>query len=152
EEGWRSEAHVRFPDGDYHAHLRVRLPQLGVLVARGVLLIAADLLIFVLLWLGGRAWRGEKVAPPGGWLSVVGSFRARITVALLAFFLLPTVIFGLVAYRALAREVERAARIVAERAAQQAVIEFPESRGNLRELAAHTGEEILQYFNGELIN
>jgi signal transduction histidine kinase len=153
EDGWRSEAHVRFPDGDYHAHLRVRLPQLGVLVARGVLLIAADLLIFVLLWLAGRAWRGEKVAPAGGWLSVFGSFRARITVALLAFFLLPTVVFGLVAYRALAREVERAARIVAERAVQQAVIEFSDSRvSNLRELSAHTGEEILQYFNGELIN
>ncbi len=152
EDGWRSEAHVRFPDGDYHAHLRVRLPKLGVLVARGVLLIAGDVLVFVLLWLAGRALRGETVAPVGGWLSVVGSFRARITVALLAFFLLPTALFGLVAYRALAREVERAARIVAERAVQQAVIEFPESRGNLRELSAHAGEEILQFFAGELIN
>ena len=152
EDGWRSEAHVHFPDGDYHAHLLVRLPRLGVLVARGVLLIGANLLVFVLLWLGGRAWRGERVAPVGGWFGFVGSFRARITVALLAFFLLPTVVFGLVAYRALAREVERAARIVAERAVLQAVVEFPESRGDLRALSAHTGEEILQFFAGELIN
>jgi signal transduction histidine kinase len=121
-----------------------------VRLARGVLLLALDLTLFTLLWLFGRAARGEPLGLRSGWLNWRGSFRARVTATLFFFFLIPTAVFGWVAFRALAREVTRATRIVAERAVRQAVVEFQDSRGDLGILAAHTGADVLYYFQGEL--
>jgi two-component system, NtrC family, nitrogen regulation sensor histidine kinase NtrY len=74
-----------------------------------------------------------------------------VTLALFAFFLVPTTLFGWVAYRAFAREVERAARSVAARAVVQAVQEFPESDGDLRRISERAGSEVLYFFDsGEL--
>ena len=150
ENGWRSEMIVTYADGAYHAHLEVRLPRTGVRMARGVLLLALDLTLFTLLWLFGRAGRGEPLGLRTSWLKWRGSFRARVTATLFFFFLIPTAVFGWVAFRALAREVTRATRIVAERAVRQAVVEFQDSRGDLGVLAAHTGADVLYYFQGEL--
>ncbi|MGH7469697.1 MAG: ATP-binding protein, partial [Longimicrobiales bacterium] len=149
DEGWRSEVLAHFPDGDVHAHLHMRFPSMGVSVARGVLLLTADLLLLLLLWVMGCALRNEPVLPRGGLLGWLASFRARVTAALFAFFLMPTAIFGWVAYGALAQQGTRAARIIAARAVDQAVIEFPDA-GDLRELSSHAGAEILRYFQGEL--
>ena len=152
ENGWRSEARVQYPEGGFHAHLSVRLPNAFVRIARGVLLITTTVLIFAGLWLLGRAMRAEDVRPGEGWTRWIGSFRARVTGALFLFFLTPTVLFGWVAYGALFNEVARAARIVAERAARQAVIEFPDSDGDLRELSSHAGTDIQMYLQGELVS
>jgi signal transduction histidine kinase len=151
ERGWRSEAIVRYADGDYHAHMEVRLPQFGVRLARGVLLLAFDLGVFGLLWLIGRAARGEHLALRSSWRNWRGSFRARVTATLFIFFLVPTAVFGWVAYTALSREVQRATQIVGERAVRTAVIEFADLPGDLGELASHAGAEILYYLQGELI-
>src|SRR5690606_9438659 len=88
--------------------------------------------------------------PRHGWLRWMGSFRARITLALFAFFLMPTAVFGWATYSALAGEVARATRDVAQRAAAVAVLEFPDVDGNLHELAEHAGSDVLYYFRGEL--
>ena len=149
-EGWRSEAVLRYPDGEYHAHLDVHLPPLAVVMARGILILAFDLGILALLWVIGRAGTGNPPRPPGGWIALAGSFRSRVTVALFGFFLLPTVIFGTLAYRALAGEAARTARAVAERAAVQAVTIYPEVPGNWRAIAARIGEEVLYFHRGEL--
>lgn len=150
EQGWRSEALLRYPEGEYHAHLDVHLPSPVVILARGVLLLALDLGLLALLWVVGRAARGDPPRPPGGWRALAESFRARVTVALFGFFLLPTIVFGTLAYRALAGESSRTARYVAERAAQQAVSIYPESPGNWRVLATRVGEEVLYFHRGEL--
>jgi signal transduction histidine kinase len=150
EQGWRSEALLRYPEGEYHAHLDINLPSMGVILARGVLLLALDLGILALLWVVGRSARGDPPSPPGGWRALAGSFRSRVTVALFGFFLLPTIVFGTLAYRALAGEAARTARVVAERAAAQAVAVYPESPGNWRVLATRVGEEVLYYHRGEL--
>lgn len=150
ESGWRSDTLVRFPDGPYHAHLEVNLPSLGVRLARGMLLLVADLGLLVLLWYLGCAARGATPKPRHGWLRWMGSFRARITLALFAFFLMPTAVFGWATYSALAGEVARATRAVAQRAAAVAVLEFPDVDGNLHELAEHAGSDVLYYFRGEL--
>ena len=149
-DGWRSESVVHFPEGTYHAHLELRTPPYGVQVARGVLIIAANLLIMLLLWAAGRFIRSESIAPAAGWFGWLNTFRSRVTAALFLFFLLPTILFGWVAYSALARVELRAARVVAERAAKRAVNEFPDANGDLRELAAHADDEVLLYFQGEL--
>jgi hypothetical protein len=88
-----------------------------------------------------RCWRG--------WL---GSFRARVTVALFGFFLVPTAVFGWAAYSALAGEVARAAERVAQHSVNQAVIEFEDAGGDLRRLAMHAGTDVLRYHGGELID
>jgi signal transduction histidine kinase len=150
EAGWRSEKPVHFSDGEYHAHMEVRVPPLGVRIARGVLILAFDLSLFTLLWLLGRAARGEKLALRAVWRDWRGSFRVRVTATLFFFFLIPTAVFGWVAFGALAREVTRATRIVAERAVRQAVVEFQEVPGDLSELASHAGADVLYYFEGEL--
>jgi signal transduction histidine kinase len=151
--GYRSETVVHYPEGDYHAHLELLVPSVWVRIARGVLLNALDLGILTLLWVLGRAARGEVPSPPGGWSAWFRGFRARVTFALVLFFLLPTAGFGYVAYRALAGEVERAAQNIAEHAALQASTAFPDSLGDLRALAAQTGEEVLYYHRtGELLS
>jgi len=148
--GWRAEALLHYPEGEYHAHLDLHLPPDLVVFARGVLLLALDLAILTLLWILGRAALGSPPTPTGGWRALIGSFRLRVTVALFCFFLLPAVLFGTLAYRALAGEASRTARVVAERAAAQAVALYPESPGNWRTLAARVGEEVLFYHRGEL--
>jgi signal transduction histidine kinase len=150
--GWRSEAAVRYADGEYHAHMEVRLPRMGVRLARGVLLLALDLGIFALLWLVGRAARGEQLALRSRWREWSGSFRARVTATMFIFFLVPTAVFGWVAFTALAREVQRATQIVAERAARTAVVEFSRITNNLSELSLHAGAEVLYFLQGELVS
>jgi signal transduction histidine kinase len=150
-EGWRSEAWVKYPDGWYHAHLLVTVPSLGVRLARATLLLTFDLAMAALLWLLGVVGRGATAVPRGDWTGWLGSFRARITVALFAFFLLPTALFGWVAYRALAGEVARAAATIAQYSARQAVAEFDDAGGNLLELAAHAGTDVLLYQGGALL-
>lgn len=150
DEGWRSEKTLRYPDGAYHAHLELRLPPAGILLARGALVLALDLMLLLLLWVLGRTARGELPSPPGGWIAWFGTFRSRVTLALFAFFLLPTVVFGALAYRALAGEAARTARVMAERSVAQAAEAFTELPGDWPAIADRIGEEVLYYHRGEL--
>ncbi len=149
ERGWRSEVQIRFPEGLYHAHLDIRIPPLMIEIARGTLLGAFDLSVLVLLWTLGRAAEGGWRRPAGGWLGWLGGFRARITLALFAFFLLPTLAFGTFAYRALAGEAIRSASLLSQRSVEQAAEQFP-SLSDLGVLSDRIGEEVLRYFRGEL--
>ncbi|MFO7893968.1 MAG: HAMP domain-containing sensor histidine kinase [Longimicrobiales bacterium] len=148
DEGWRAERLVREGNDTYHAHLELRLSSAGVRLARGVLLITLDLLLLSLLWGLGRAARGEVPVPPGGWVGWLSGFRVRLIVALFAFFLLPTAVFGWAAYRALADEVTRAAGQVAERSVVQAAAVLPGA--GLLETSRRTGEDLLYYRKGML--
>ncbi len=148
EVGWRAEQLLQEGADTYHAHLELRLSPAGVRLARGVLLVTLDLLLLTLLWAVGRLARGDPPVPPGGWVGWLGGFRARLIVALFAFFLLPTAVFGWAAYRALADEVTRAARQVAERSVVQAAGTLPGA--GLVETARRTGEDLLYYNGGTL--
>ncbi|MGK7313196.1 MAG: ATP-binding protein [Candidatus Longimicrobiales bacterium M2_2A_002] len=148
ENGWKAETFLQEGNDTYYAHLELGLAPAGVRLARGVLLITLDLLILSLLWAVGRLARGDPPIPPGGWLGWLGGFRARLIVALFAFFLLPTAVFGWAAYRALAEEVTRAAGQVAERSVVQAASVLPGA--GLLETARRTGEDLLYYRQGML--
>ncbi|MGH7448552.1 MAG: sensor histidine kinase, partial [Longimicrobiales bacterium] len=151
DDGWRSEAFVKYPDGWYHAHMAVTVPPVGVRLARGMLLIAFDLALLTLLWIIGVVGRGGAAVPRGGWRAWLDTFRARITIALFAFFLIPTLVFGWVAYRALSGEVARVAQTWAQYSVSRVVLEFQEGVADLPDLAAHAGTDVLRYINGELI-
>jgi signal transduction histidine kinase len=146
--GWRKEMVLREGRDVYHAHLELRIPPAGVRLARGMLLMTLALGLLAALWVVGRFARGDPPTPPGGWLGWFGGFRARLTVALFAFFLLPTAVFGWAAYRALAEEVTRAARQVAERAVVHAAAVLPET--GLEETARRAGEDLVYYHRGVL--
>jgi signal transduction histidine kinase len=146
--GWRKEMVLREGRDTYHAHLELRTPPAGVRFARGALLVAFSLIVLSTLWAAGRLARGDPPTPPGGWLGWLGGFRARLTLALFAFFLLPTAVFGWAAYRALAEEVTRAARQVAERAVVHASAVLPDA--GLVETARRAGEDLLYYHRGTL--
>ena len=148
DDGWRSETVVREGGQTYHAHLFVRVPPPGVRLARAILLLALDLLLLTLIWTVGRLARGDPPRPAGGWGAWLGGFRARLILALFAFFLLPTAVFGWAAYGALAEEVTRAARQVAERAVVHAASIV--SQESLPEIARRTGEDVLYYRDGVL--
>ena len=151
--GWHGEADVDYPEAVYHAHLEVRTSPPFVRVARGVLLLGLDVLLVLLLWAAGRVARLDPPRPAIGWRVWLGSYRARVTGALFLFFLVPTLAFGAVAYRGLAGEVERAARLVAERAVYRAVEQFgsDEVRGDLTTLSEDVGADVLYYHRGELL-
>ena len=148
EEGWQAETTLKEGRDVYHAHVQLRLPPSGVRLARGVLLVALNMIVLTLLWWLGRLARGDAPVPPGGWLGWLAGFRARLIVAMFAFFLLPTAVFGWAAYRALAEEVTRAARQVAERAVTQAAGLLPSDP--LSEVADRTGEDLLYFRRGVL--
>ncbi len=149
ESGWRSETVVREGRDLYHAHVALRLPAAGVRLARGILLLAGSLLVLTLLWLLGRMARGDPPSPAGGWSEWLAGFRARLIVALFAFFLLPTAVFGWAAYEALSEEVTRAAGQIAERAVLQASSVIPQV--GLEAAARRTGEDVLFYESGVLV-
>jgi signal transduction histidine kinase len=149
-DGWRSETIVQYPDGPYHARLTVAIAPLRVRVARAMLIVAFDMFVLLALWVAGTAARGMAPIPVENWKQWSRSFRSRITLALFAFFLIPTIAFGYVAYRALAQEVERATQLVAERAAEQAAAEFPDQSASLVEMSQHTDTDVLRYHGGEL--
>jgi signal transduction histidine kinase len=151
-DGWRSEVAVQYPDGRYIAHLVVPVSGFGMRLVRGMLLLAFNLSLLTVLWLLGLLARGRPAVQRGDWRGWVGSFRARVTVALFGFFLVPTAVFGWAAYNALAGEVARSAVRVAQHSVNQAVIEFDDAGGDLRRLAMHAGTDVLRYHGGELID
>ena len=150
--GWRARSLVQYPDGQYWAHLLVPLPARGVWLARAVIVLALDLGLLLVLWAIGSIGRGVSPLPSGTLVRALGTFRARVTIALFAFFLIPTVVFGYAAYTALAKEVERATQVVADRAARQAVRESAGLSFDLRALAQHANADVLLFQGGELVN
>jgi signal transduction histidine kinase len=146
--GWRSETLLQEGNDTYHAHIELRLPARGVRLARAVLLVTLNLLLLTSLWVIGRMTRGDPPVPPGGWFGWLGGFRARLTATLFVFFLLPTAVFGWATYRALAEEVTRAARQIAERAVVHAASVLPGA--GIEEAARRTGEDLLYYHRGTL--
>jgi signal transduction histidine kinase len=151
-EGWRSEATIKYPDGWYHAHLHVPVPGHGMRGVRAALLITFDLALLTLLWVLGVAARGQAAITRSDWTGWLGSFRARVTAALFAFFIVPTAVFGWAAYSALAGEVARSAQRLAQHAVTQAVREFEDMAGDLRQLATHANTDVLRYHGGALID
>jgi signal transduction histidine kinase len=149
-EGWQGRVLLGYPDQRFHAHYLVELPGAPVLVARATLLLVLNLGVLFLVWaavralvLGGRPTRAE-LQP------LVSTFRSRVTGALFGFFLLSIAIFGTLAYRTISGAAERAARVLAERVAQDAGGIYNEMGGQMELLGRQVGADLLEYREGEL--
>ncbi len=108
--GWaaRGERRIAFPGGVRHVHVLVDLRGPWVLAVRGVLIVLADVGVLAAMWLVGW-WIGGGALPPWrDWLAAVRtSYRARITGALVAFFVLPVIGFAAWSFARLQDEARR---------------------------------------------
>jgi two-component system, NtrC family, nitrogen regulation sensor histidine kinase NtrY len=149
-DGWRAQLPLTYSNALYQALYSVPLP--GVLsgAARATLLLVADLLALLLLrglglvLLGGGPRQGLR------WSGLARSFRARVTLALFGFFVLAIALFGTLAYRTIADTSGRAARVLAERVAEDAQGWYSEVSGRMQALSRRVGVELLEYRGGEL--
>ncbi|NNK65031.1 MAG: HAMP domain-containing protein, partial [Gemmatimonadetes bacterium] len=149
EGGWLGERPLRMAGADYWAHIDVPVSTLPVLAARGALLLALNLSLLSLAWWWGAQRAGASEAR-GGVLPAVTSFRARVTLALFAFFALSNLIFGSLAYRTIAGASQRASRVLAERAAQDAATSYYDLGRDVELLANRVGVDVVEYKDGEL--
>jgi len=150
-DGWQGELYLAFPDEIYHGHYLLELPGHALIVARSTLLLLLALGGGLAVWgLGRRVARGDGMIPGalGPWLT---SFRGRVTLALFAFFLVPSVAFGTLAYQTLAGAAVRTAETLAERAVEEAASWYGEVGGAMDVLARRAGSDLLLYEEGELV-
>ncbi|MBC7788695.1 MAG: ATP-binding protein [Anaerolineae bacterium] len=93
---------VQTVQGSARAHIVIDLRSLGVLLQRGTLIVLLDLALILLLWtmsvLPNDAFRRWFAARRTRWAR---SYRARLTVALFAFFLIPAAAFATWSYQRL---------------------------------------------------
>jgi signal transduction histidine kinase len=152
EAGWTGTTLIHFPGGGYSARQTVAVPKPLHMVARGTLALLLDLLLILALWGLGRAMsRGRDVQPKEA-LRVLGSFRARVTMALFGFFFLSIAIFGTLAFQTLSGAAERTASAVAERLVEDGALGYLDVSGQMELLAQQVGADLLEYRDGELID
>ncbi len=139
---------VRTARGLARAHLEVEMRSLDVLVQRGTLVVMLDLVALFALWLlsvipdgaFGRwlRWQGRR------WAS---SFRARLTVVLFAFFVIPATAFAAWSYGRLQLEDRQAREILVTETLRAAAVS--ERVGQLGELGRRLGTPLFVYRDGE---
>ena len=143
---------VPLPDGWTRAHAEIELRPFSVLVQRGALLVLLDLLLIGLLWTlpaladgaAPRWWRWWR----GAWRR---SYRARLTLALFAFFAVPTSAFAVWSYRQLqAGDRQSRELLVRETLRATATADTGSGAGTLREIAERLGTPLLVYERGVL--
>ena len=150
-DGWQGEISIAYPDEVLHAHYQLDLPRWVLMLARGALILLLNLTAIGLLWGLGKWMGGSRFDNTRSPLAAPGSFRGRVTLALFAFFLIPSVIFGTLAYRTLAGAAIRTAESLAERAVEDAGRHYFEVDGAVDLLAGQVGSDLLLYENGELV-
>lgn len=150
--GWRGTIALRFPGGWYSARQTVDLPGNLHMVARATLALLLDLLLLLLVWGTGRGLVLGREVRIRDALSFLGSFRARVTLALFGFFVLSIVIFGTLAFRTLSGAAERTASALAERLVDDGASGYLDVAGQMEILAQEVGADLLEYRNGELMD
>ncbi len=148
--GWQGEAFVAYPDGVYHAHYLIESPRWPLLIVRGGLLLMLNASLFGLAWGLGRCIREGRLSPVATSLAAPGSFRGRVTFALFAFFLIPSVAFGTLAYRTLAGAAVRAGELLAERAVDDAGRRYLDGGASVGLSGPGPSPDLLLYEFGEL--
>lgn len=152
-EGWRGETALSYPDGVFRARYALDFPPAGVALARGGLLLVLNLLLVWAAWGAARVSGPAASTRPGRReiLAALGSFRARVTGVLFLFFLVPTLVFGVQAYRALEGASQRTAEALARRAVDDGASAFLEVQGELDLLSRRVRADLLLYEEGSLV-
>ena len=131
--------------GPRRAHMEVELRSLDALIQRGTLVVLLDLAIVGLLWTLNAMAEGGFVR----WLRLrrrrwARSYRARLTLALFAFFVTPAVVFAAWSYQRLQAE-DLQARELLVRESLRSLLDEPGERR-----FARTAAPLLLYSEGRL--
>lgn len=150
----RNEFHgdwiVRLAGDTMRAHAEVVLRDLDALIPRGALLVFLDMAMLALLWSLVAAADGAL----GRWLRQRAkrwrsSYRARLTLTLFGFFVVPAAVFALWSYYRLNRA-DRETRTVLVQETLRNVVSQPEVR--LEDLSERIGLPLLQYRGTKLVS
>ncbi len=136
-------------NGPLRLHASVELRPMETLVPRGALLVFGDVVLVALLW-------GANVAAGGAlrrWLRLrrdvwLGSFRARLTLGLFTFALLPVVAFAAVAVRRLQSDDLRSRELVVLETLRGAITSSGDAE--LQQLSGRLGTPLVLYGDGVL--
>ena len=121
--GWsvRGERRVDLPGGARHVHARVDLGTPPGLMVRGTLVVLVDLALLALAWLLSQVVaEGWRPRPPRVLAALRASYRSRLTVSLMAFFLMPVVAFGLWSFARLTDDARRAGDLLVQQSLRDA--------------------------------
>jgi signal transduction histidine kinase len=161
-EGWaaRGERQLDLVGGPRHVHLRVDLRGPWPLLVRGALVVLIDVALLAAVWLAGllvaEGWRPRL---PALVATVWTSYRARLTMALVAFFVLPVLGFAAWSFARLSDEARRSGDLLSGQTLRDAegnvaVIahDRPEAvRQSLAELGRRLDAELWLYRDGTLV-
>jgi len=151
-EGWQARWVLRYVDGDFFASQTVALPGNLHALARGTLTLLLDLLgVLLMLAAGTLLFLGREIELRRVF-RFIGSFRARVTLALFGFFLLSIAIFGTLAFRTLSSAAERTASALAGRIVEDGASFYSDVQGVMELLAREVGADLLEYRDGELLD
>jgi signal transduction histidine kinase len=131
------------------AHVEVELRTLDVLIERGTLIVILDLAIVAVLWAIGVIADGRA----GRWLGARrrqwwGSYRARLSLALFAFFCIPAAVFAAWSYGQLANDARQARQLLVTETLRAATPDSAQAGLNIE--GRRLGTPLLMYTNGEL--
>ncbi len=150
------DAQLALPDGPASAHVEIVLGSLNVLAQRAALLVFGNLIVIGLLWwlpsLDATRWP----RPRRGWRYWTGSYRARLTAALFAFFAAPTLAFGAWTFAQLQAGDREARALLTRETLRAAVADGALGAGgagggaHLAPVAARLGAPLLAYERGVL--
>ena len=154
-DGWtiRGERVVDMLGGRRHVHAQVDLGGLSPLLQRGLLVLVLDFGVLASLWLvldlvGGRLVPNLRVA----WPRSLRSLRARLTVSLAAFFVVPTVALAVWSYERQGDEFLRSRELLITRTLRDASAALEDlsmdRAAALREVAENVDAELVLTQNG----
>jgi signal transduction histidine kinase len=117
----RGERVVEMPGGQRHVHAQVDLGGLSPLLQRGLLVLVLDFGVLAVLWVvadlvGGRLVPNLRATYPRS----LHSLRARLTVSLAAFFVVPTVALAVWSYERQGEEFLRSRQLLITRTLRDA--------------------------------
>jgi hypothetical protein len=132
------------------AHVEIELRSLNALVQRGALIVLLDLAVVGMLWLvsavadgGATRWLRARRRTWGR------SYRARISVALFAFFVIPAAAFGIWSYGRIATDANRSRALLVNETLRS-VIPPPDTTAWLTAESERLDSPLFLYSHGEL--
>jgi signal transduction histidine kinase len=154
---WRrigTELHGDWPipgrGGEARAHVEVQLRGLDTLIPRGGLLVLMDLGVVALVWLVGVLADGRV----GRWLMLqrrnIRSYRARVSIALFLFFLVPAAAFALWSWLQLVDDAQASRRLLVTET-MRAFTGDPTQPNVLHDEARRLDTKLLLYRSGVLV-
>ena len=151
--GWaaRGERRVDLPEGVRHVHVRVDLRGPWALLVRGALVVLLDVALLAGVWVFALVvTEGWRPRVPAVLATLRTSYRARLTAALVTFFVLPVLGFAAWSFARLADEGRRSGDLLIRQTLRDAVASAGAIAGDRPDAIPRAVLELGQRLNAEL--